>query len=286
LARADGQRSASVRRWQAAVNLANALNNEKGPGFKELRRNREVVTELANVLEAEIAAGSMEENRVTFRIFLCRALGSFEVPEGLPALIKAVSTQRDPNEAAVRRSALEAIALLADNVRAADPQHPLSGAKLESALLAAASDPDHLVRSSAAFAIGVVGGESLLTKLRFMTEDSYPDVRYNAATGLARHGDPAAAPVFVEMLDPDEEAGVKIEEEQSRVFKRALIEFNALRAISTLLKANSQVDGQQFVPAIEKLLKSKPPNNVSAEATSLLREIGQAASGRQPAASN
>ncbi len=271
----DAIKRNNAARWQAAVNLANALNNEQGPGFKELRQNREVVKELAAVLDGELAAGSMEEKPVTFRIFLCRALGSFEVADGLPALLKAASTDRDPQETVVRRSALESIALLADNVRAADSKQPLSAPALESTLLAAATDADPLVRSSAAYVLGVIGGEPLLAQLQRMADDGYADVRYNAATGLARHGDPAAMAMLVEMLDPEEQAGVKIEEEQSRVFKRALIEFNALRAIGTLLQSNSRLDGKQFVPAIEKLLKSSPPNNVSSEAENLLRTIRQ-----------
>ena len=263
-------------RWQAAVNLANALNNEKGPGFQELRRNRKVVQDLSAVLEKEIDGRDMEEKPVTFRMFLCRALGSFEVPDGLPALLKAVSTNRDEKESVVRRSALESIALLAENVRTADPGQPLADPQLNRTLLAAASEEDPLIRSSAAYAMGVVGGEPLLARLRVLVADAHADVRYNAATGLARHGDLAAAETLIEMLDPDEDAGVKIEEAEGRTFKRALIQFNALRAIAALRKANPRIDGRQFVAPINKLLKSEKsdlPSNVKLEAKSVLQSL-------------
>jgi len=261
-------------RWQAAVNLANALNNEKGAGFRELRRNHEKVQELAAVLQTEIAGGSMEEKPITFRMFLCRALGSFEVADGLPALLEAVRTNRDPRERDVRRSALEGIALLAENVRNADPAQPLAGDDLQATLIAAAADEDPLVRSSAAFAMGVVGGSEYVEKLRYLLDDAYPDARYNGGTGLARGGNAAAAEVLIEMIDPQENAGVDVEREESaRQFKRALISFNGVRGIEMLVQNNSVVDSKQFIGPLETLIASKPPRNVAIEATNLLRTL-------------
>jgi HEAT repeat protein len=259
-------------RWQAAVNLANALNNERGPQYQELRQNREVVARLAEILENEIREGRPDdENSITFKYYLCKTLGAFAVPEALPALIEASRTARDPKENEVRRGALEAIALLAENVRKADAE-PLGGSELENALREAAGDDDPLVRSSAAYAMGVVASEPTLKKLRGMLGDGYPDVRFNAATGLARHGDAAAAEVLIEMLDPEAAEGVKVEKEApSRDFKRGLIQVNGLRAIEQLLKANPQIDGQQFVAPIETLRQSKLPQQVDIEAVNVLR---------------
>ena len=260
-------------RWQAAVNLANALNNEKGPGFAELRRNREVVKELSSVLDAEIAAGSMKDNPINFRFYLCKTLGAFEVADGLPVLLKAAATRRDPAEIVVQCSAIQAIALLAENVRRANPGNAFDSAELTSTLLNASRDEDPLVRESASYALGVIGSNEMLERLRSMVDDAYPNVRYNASTGLARRGDSAAIPMLLEMIDPSEDAGIKIEEEKSRSFKQALIQFNGVRGIEALLANNPQIDRQQFVPAIEKLLKSNPPHSVAIEAKNLLRSI-------------
>lgn len=260
-------------RWQAAVNLANALNNEKGPGFLELRRNSDVVQELAAVLDAEIAGGSMDVHQIDFRFYLCKALGSFEVADGLPVLIKAVGTRRDPAEVAVQRSAIQAIALLTENMRRADSNFSWNNAELTNALLTASRDEDPLVRESAAYTLGVIGENEMLERLHSLVDDANPNVRYNAATGLARHGDAAAIPMLLEMIDPNEDAGVKIEEEQSQDYKQALIQFNGIRGIATLLDKNSHVDRKQFLAPIEQLLQSKPPNSVASEAKNLLRSI-------------
>jgi hypothetical protein len=78
----------------------------------------------------------------------------------------------------------------------------------------------------------------------------------------------------MDMLDPAETAGVEVEkEEQSRTFKRALIQFNGLRAVETLVGANPKVDRSQFVPVVEQLLASKPPKNVEMEARKVLRLV-------------
>jgi hypothetical protein len=46
---------------------------------------------------------------------------------------------------------------------------------------------------------------------------------------------------------------------------------NGLRAIEQLLKANPQIDGQQFVAPIETLRQSNLPQQVDIEAVNVLR---------------
>ena len=167
-------------------------------------------TDLAAILDREIDGASTDEHSITLRIYLCRALGEFRVPDGLPVLVKAADTQRSDAEGDVRRAALEGIAFLANNLGAGDP-HIADNAQLREVLLKAAADSDPRMRSAAAVAMGVVGSPELLEKLRYMLDDSNPDVRYNAATRLAHHGDVAAVPLLAEMLDPSETAGVNQE---------------------------------------------------------------------------
>jgi len=189
-------------------------------------------------------------------------------------LIKAANTQRDDREAQVRWFALESIAALAENVRNADPGAKFEHPQLEPTLLSAATDKEPLVRKRAAFVMGVVGGDRLLEALRGLLTDSYPDVRYNAATGLARYGDPAAIEVLVEMLDPAETAGLEIEEQkEAREQKRQKIVSNALRAARQLHAKNPSADIGSIETAIEKLLSSKPARSVQVEAAQALQEL-------------
>jgi HEAT repeat protein len=239
----------NANRWQAAVNLADALRQSRADGPDSLKNNTELARQISDVLASEIKTGSMEKDSLELRIFLCRALGEFRVNFGLPVLLQAAETRRGAEEDAVRCAALSAIALLAQNA-------PAPAAALEElrqqVVLAASRDEDKLVRSTAAFAMGVVGGDALLARLREMLTDNYPDARYNAATGLARHGDPASVEVLAEMLDPDESAGLQIEDNpKARDYKRALIVVNGLRAARQLVSHESAAD-RPTIAALEQ----------------------------------
>jgi HEAT repeat protein len=265
-------------RWQAAFNLANDLRAERGGRNPRLTTDGQFARDLAAILDREIASASTDEHSITLRIYLCRALGEFRVPDGLPVLVKAADTQRSDAEGDVRRAALEGIAFLANNLGASDP-HIADNAQLREVLLKAAADSDPRTRSAAAVAMGVVGSPELLEKLRYMLDDSNPDVRYNAATRLAHHGDVAAVPMLAEMLDPSETAGVNQEKEEAlRPLKRNLIAVNALRAAAQLAEQNRDADLTPLKQAVEKLLAGDVGGEVRIEATNTLRILKARAS--------
>jgi HEAT repeat protein len=261
-------------RWQAAFNLANAMRSEHGSNNPTLINDPQLARQLAEILQNEIKDGSMEENSISLRIYLSRALGEFTVPEGLPTLIEAATTVRDEKEADVRRAALEGIALLADNVGPKNEAFA-NNQKLDEVLVEAASDSDPRTRSVAAVTLGIIGTPAMLTKLEFLLGDANPDVRYNAALRLAQHGNVSAIPVLLEMLDPNEKAGVEAEQQkQMQDFKRALITINALRASGQLAEANHDADLSQLRAAIEKLLEGDISQETRVEATSALNHFG------------
>ncbi|MEX0978461.1 MAG: HEAT repeat domain-containing protein [Pirellulales bacterium] len=260
-------------RWQAAFNLANALRAQRGSTRPTLSTDPELARQLAAILKREIDAGSMEENPLTLRIYLCRALGEFKVADGLPTLIEAAGTARDEKEQEVRRAAIEGIALLAANVGADDKQFS-DNPKLAAVLLEAAGDEDPRARSVAAVALGVIGTPRMVEKLHFMLEDANPDVRYNAGTRLAQRGDAAGLPVLLEMLDPEETAGVLSEKTpQMRPFKRALITVNALKAADQLAEKNPNVDLDALETAVKKLLAGDASGEIRMQAAVLSRRL-------------
>jgi hypothetical protein len=248
----------NANRWQAAVNLTNALRADRGQGSESLKENTGLAGQLAAILQSEIKAGSMTEEPVRLRVFLCSALGEFRVNTGLPMLFQAVETHRDPAENEVRRAALQSIALLAEFAPAPDADMET---RRRDVLLGASNDEDPQVRSTAAFALGIVKGDEMLARLHEMLSDPYPDARYNAATGLARHGDAACSEMLCEMLDPDETAGVNAEEEPgARDYKRAMIIINGLRAARQLIAKNGNADPQALaaIQAAATRLQASP----------------------------
>jgi HEAT repeat protein len=191
----------------------------------------------------------------------------------LPTLIEAAGTVRDEKEEDVRRAALEGIALLAANVGADDPQFS-DNSQLEEVLLGAAVDDDPRTRSVAAVALGVIGTPRMLEKLHFMIEDGNPNVRYNAAARLALRGDVAALPVLLEMLDPQETAGIDIEKNpELRPFKRALITINALRAGGQLGDRNHEADLGELKTAVDALLAGGASGEIRVVATLVQQQL-------------
>lgn len=262
--------------WQAASDLANELRRDP-----QLRKNADLAADLAGLLEQHLNSGAPpNDNEMDLRAFLCRALGEFQVAEGQPALIQAATTQRDERDETVRRAALESLAVRIDNMRQAKAE---PAGDLLPVLLEASRDESALIRSTSAFTLGVMGGEQATERLERMLSDSWPDVRYNAATGLARRGNALAIPVLVEMLDPQESAGVGTEKQvAARDFKRASILMNALRACEQLAEANSSADLKPVKQAVEKLVREgKLEAPLRVEAKKILLALDERKTGAQ-----
>lgn len=238
-------------RWQTAHNLADVLRN---PGNSELRRHRGLALKLGALLESEMAAGDTSEESVKLQVYICHALGQLELPEVVGPLAKAAAPARRGEEAIVRVSALRGLALFADRFpQLLDEATPNRG-EISQLALAATRDEDPVVRSTAIFLLGAVGGRGAAPRLRALLRDPYPNVRYNAATTLARRGDAAAIDVLVQMLDPEETAGMESEPEAAfRSEKRRLILENALRAVDVLAERNPGADYTVLTPVLAKL---------------------------------
>jgi HEAT repeat protein len=216
------------------------------------------------------ATGQGKNDRAQRRMFLCRALGMFHVTDGLPVLLACASRERDVVEAEVRLSAIEAIATLANNI---GPEKIRREQDVLPTLLAASrvSDADEPpptsaddepavyrphaeVRAVSAYALGVVGGDEALARLAAMLSDTYPAARYNAATGLARHGDVRAIRVIKEMLAPDNPLAAKDERypiDQDR--KRAAVLLAGIQASLKLHEENPTADLSPLAAALDQL---------------------------------
>jgi HEAT repeat protein len=245
----------SIARWQRASELADMLRNER---FADFKRSPESAAQLAGILSREIdqaAAGDgMDEEEITLRYFLARALGEFEVQEGIDVLLKAASTGRSPSEQLVRRGALEAIAVRAFNLARLQPPQSIEHRDLYSTLSSLADDEEPFIRSQAAYTLGQIGTPEAIERLEVMADDPDPDTRYNAAIGLAHHGNEKAVETLAEMLDVEELASVREEtDEQDRAFKRAVIVSNALQAVDELARRNSSADFSLVIESLERL---------------------------------
>ena len=181
-------------RWQAALNLANDL---RGPGGAALKQDAQLAGELGRMLSEEAASGRTGEQTQTLRIYLCRALGEFAVPEAAPPLVERAAADGDPTTA---RAAVEAVAVLATNLSGAQRGFA-NPAAVTAAIVAASRAEDAALRSAAAFTLGVLGGDAAIERLLVLGGDPVDDVRFNAALALARQGRTESLDTIAEMLD-------------------------------------------------------------------------------------
>jgi hypothetical protein len=244
-------------RFTAATNLANELSRD---GNEQLRKDPQALADIVEILNKEIAAGSTEERSVSFRAFLCRAVGEFHQAAALPPLIAAVRASSKDDKPEVHLFALQAIARLVPNIPDAKPQ---DNKELFDVLMTAAKNTDPVIRQHAAYTLAVLGGDQALREVEIMLNDADVDVRMNAAVGLSRYGRVEAIPELAKMLDPDETAGLLSErQEKARGEKRIAMIKNGLNASLKLHEKNSQADMKPIVASIDKLLATNPQTEV------------------------
>ena len=261
--------------WQKALTLANLLRDESDDS---VRRDEQLAERLSEILQKELDRGRPDEDHVRFRMYLCRALGEFEIDAGLPTLLEAARAEKSSKDVDVRRAALEAVAILADRIGAETVEQ---NDQLMPVLRQASRDlsqPDAeargKLRSRAAFVLGILQSEEARNTLTLMAADPYPFARYNAVVGLARHGDARAVHGLLDMLPPTIGELEKFEQDDSGVeWSRNQIILNGLRATRLLLEANPGIDVTPLETALNELLDGEVSGAVEVEAKDVLRTI-------------
>jgi HEAT repeats len=262
----DGLRRNGDDAWRQADNLAEMLHSSRGD---ELKGNARLAATLAEILDERIAAGKMDESSINLRFFLSKALGEFNTPDGLPVLLRAATTNRDPKETPVREAAIDAISSSVAKVPAENSGGSVDRQALMTVLLEASRDPEAAIRLRAAHALGVVGGEQASSRLVKMLDDPQNDVAFNAAISLANRGDPQSIDTLLKMINPessrvllkpsDTDAKSTAADGPDRQVDAGLL-VAGLRALSTLADMNPDADLRRAEPLVARLRdRSFPP---------------------------
>jgi HEAT repeats len=275
----DGLRRNGDDAWRQADNLAEMLHSSRGD---ELKGNARLAATLAEILDERIAAGKMDEGSINLRFFLSKALGEFNTPDGLPVLLKAATTNRDPKEIPVREAAIDAISSLVANIQASRSGYSLDSQTLMGVLLDASHDSEAVIRLRAAHALGVVGVESAMTRLAKMLDDPQTDVAFNAAISLANRGDARSVDTLLKMVDPessrallkspDNGAKSAAAESSDRQIDAGLL-VAGLRALSTLADMNPDADLSRAEPQVTLLRDPNFPPEVRDGAMALSNNL-------------
>ncbi len=260
--------------WQKAVTLAQLLSSRDSTAEK-LKDDPEFCKNMADILAKELKTqltdSKEDEQRVESRMYLARVLGEFRTFEGLPTLIEAATHDQNDVDINVRLAALEALAVFANNVgpeKLRDEPEVMkaldecSHASDENTSPVAGASPDYRprgeIRGAAAFTLGVIGGKPALDRLAEMLDDAYPNVRYNATSGLCRWGDPRAVKGLREMLKPDNtQAGADERHETEREAKRLSVLRTGIDSAKRWIERRpSDVDAEPVMQLLKTLAES------------------------------
>ncbi|PYQ11929.1 MAG: hypothetical protein DMF80_20045 [Acidobacteria bacterium] len=167
------------RRWQAAFELSKVLQARKDPALGD--------PGFAGELVRVFTTATADDPRV--RRYLALALGRLGDKRAVPALVEAADPKGDtPADPDTQVYSVWALGAIAD-------------AEAVPTLVRLAGSEDGGLRKAAVHALGSFPGEAPRAALAVALNDPVEDVRWNAAVGLARRRDAAAAPVLLQMMD-------------------------------------------------------------------------------------
>jgi HEAT repeat protein len=276
----ETMRDPSHESWQQAYAFVELLQD---PQSTKLRSDPAACRAVADLLAGSLDRGDCHPKAVKSQVFLCRAVGEFHVADGLSVLLRAAE-QRSANALQVRCAAIESIAVLASHAPWTDSPHadrvvPTLLAATQETIAAQDDVSPARLAATATFACGVVGGEAACAQLRQLLHDVRPEVRYNAATGLARHGDEQCIPVLVEMLTTAEHSSLAATSaDGDRARMREVLVRNAVRAIRQLSATHPRAQVSTLRDAMQAQLDSSDlPVGLRMEVQAALAELDRAA---------
>jgi HEAT repeat protein len=169
------QTGGTTRRWPAAYELSRLMADP------QVRADRALGPALVKAFEL----AKDDDPRV--RQYLALALGRLDPPLPDRAIADLKVALNDPDSEA-RIMAIWALGSSGDGSVVPELQ-PLY------------ASPDAGIRKMVVYALGALPGDGQIATLRTALEDPAPDVRWNAAVALARHGNHESVPVLHQMLD-------------------------------------------------------------------------------------
>ena len=165
----------SERRWPAAYELSRLMADPK------VRADRTLAPALISAFEAS------KDDDPRVRQYLALAIGRLDPPMPAQAVQDLSKALEDPDSGA-RITVIWALG------SSGDPA-------VVPTLLPLFESGDAGIRKTVVYALGALPGDAQLVTLRTALTDSAPDVRWNAAVALARHGSHDGVPVLKQMLD-------------------------------------------------------------------------------------
>lgn len=264
---ADMKSSNEHRRGRGAMGLAQALaadQNRKGDGPR-LSTNPQVAQELSAFLADTLKSSSQEPAVIDQQAFLTRTLGMLDVPDAvLPVLREGMKETRDRE---VRKNAVLAVATIA--FRATERGAPLTDASTLEELTAVSRDGDPLLRSSAAFALGLFPLELADQPLTILLVDSDSSTRANAAVAFTRLKSLKGLPVLRDVL----QAAAALKQASPNGDAAPIATAAALKAVSELAPQLDETARSEIVRDVTTISTDYPEPRIRLDAAQALATL-------------
>jgi HEAT repeat protein len=126
------------------------------------------------------------------------------------------------------------------------------------------------VRKMVVYALGALPGDAQIVTLRTALQDSTPDVRWNAAVALARHGNADGVEVLRQMLDR-----TYVEQTVKRESSPQLDQDPVAEVMISGVRAAAALRAMSLRPPVEELSQRDQSMKVRQEALEALRVLGE-----------
>jgi HEAT repeat protein len=186
----------SDQRWPAAYELSRAMDDPK------VRADRSLAPALVTAFERA------KDDDPRIRRYLALAIGRMDPPwpdHAIEVLSESLANSDQPASADLMSRFTGEAPAAASDVRISTiwALGSSQDARVEPRLEPLYQSPDAGIRKMVVYALGALPGDGPIATLRTALQDAAPDVRWNAAVALSRHGDHAGAGVIRQMLDRD-----------------------------------------------------------------------------------
>jgi HEAT repeat protein len=241
---AEIRNGGSDRRWPAAYELSRLMSNPK------VRQDKTLAAALVKAFQD--SKGDPDVRR-----YLALAIGRLDPPLPPDALADLTHALDDP-DSQTRISIIWALGSSGDE--AVVPRLiPLYQAQ----------DADAGIRKMVVYALGALPGDTQVDTLRAALQDDTPDVRWNAAVALARHGRSEGASVIHQMLDR-----AYVERTVKREVRQDSDQDPIADVMISGIRAGAAIKDTSLKPAIETLSQQDRSMKVRQAAFEALKVMG------------
>jgi len=218
------------------------------------------------MLGAELDRNGQRPEDLQFQSFLTQTFSLLDSPDAaLPVLTQALRPSVDRE---VRKNALLSLAVMVDRMKRKGDA--VNEGEIASQILPVCQDTDPLIRTTAAYTLGLLEDPGARNQLKAMLGDTDQGVKLNAAIALVRHNDRSGVSQLTEVLST---ANERFEGRYSDQLAQFLAVKNSLTAIGQLKDLLTDGEKGDLRKLIQPIADSFREAGIRVQAQSTLQSL-------------